>query len=644
MKNKKIFNVAKILLFSGAVLAMVSCGGKGEDSSSEHKHTFEEAWSTNANEHWHKATCEHEEEKGALGTHTYDGDKDANCNVCNYTRELPSHEHNFNGDYEKDETGHWKKCSDKTCNELSTKEEHDYEWTTVTPAGVDTNEVKDGVCKVCSFKIRTFGESGTHEWVWKTDDNKHWEESTCNNGHDVLKRNEENHTFVYESLSATQHQKVTNCGDKHEKMVFAAENHIFDNDDDLDCNLCGYERVPAPISSLGSFKTIKERTYNCSAQPLLETEYTIDASVKKYVQIQYKKDSETEFSITPPTDAGTYEVRLYCRGNALYEEGVLASSTLVIKQFEVSIRQTNFETPFDEAAYNDESIGFVEIATIPVNDASFGGEMEVTLRGYKAEYKALGAHSINVIDLGLDNPNFSLKMPSSVEAITCFIYDNNPLSLKTSATAYSRIETDYVYMQNVSVESGVISVGDYINSEAGLDMPLKVLGISVNNGDIATKATKGQTIALKLTRECLTKDNYKTKLLGTTLVKEDVEELTLRDNQTGNYLYTKNSTVNSRSMKKGDVRYLIFKHTFEGVGSLYMCNLRETNGGYYEGISLYYCESSNNKLYSPTNGFYLSNGSLSKLTFTVLVKITHTGDYSKMNTAYYLELAKKANV
>ena len=642
MKNKKIFNVAKILLFSGAVLAMGSCGGKGEDSSSEHKHTFEEAWSTNATEHWHKATCEHKEEKEALGSHMYDGDKDANCNVCNYTRELPTHEHNFNGNYESDETGHWKKCSDKTCNELSAKEAHDYAWTTVTPAGVDTDEVKDGVCKVCAFKTRTSGESGTHEWTWKTDDNKHWEESTCNNGHDVLKRNEENHTFVYESLGDTQHQKVTNCGDKHAKMVFAAENHIFDNDDDLDCNLCGFERVPASISSLGSFKTIQKRTYNCSAQPLLETEYTIDASVKKYVQIQYKKDTETAFSITPPTDAGTYEVRLYCRGNALYEEGVLASSTLVIKQFECSVTQTDFETPFDEAAYNNDSIEFVNIATLPVNDDSFGGEMEVTLRGFKAEYKALGTHSIKAIDLGLDNPNFSLTLPSTVKAITCFVYDKNPLSLETSATGYSNIYTDYVYMQDVTVEGGAIRVGDYLNSEAGLDMPLKVLGMSVNNGDIITKATKCETIALKLSRECLTADNYKTKLLGTTLVEEDVEELALRDTQPEGYLYTKNSTVNSRSMKEGDVRYLIFKHTFEGVGSLYVCNVREAQGGYWQGISLYYCESSNNTLKPTNNGFYLNNGNWNKLTFTVLVKITHTGDYSKMNTGYFLELVKKS--
>ena len=78
MKNtKRILSlVLSVVLVFGALVALTACGGS-------HEHTFEEAWTTDATNHWHKATCEHAEEQGELGAHA-DADKNGACDVCNY--------------------------------------------------------------------------------------------------------------------------------------------------------------------------------------------------------------------------------------------------------------------------------------------------------------------------------------------------------------------------------------------------------------------------------------------------------------------------------------------------------------------------------------------------------------------------------
>ena len=59
-----------------ALTALVACG---------HTHTFEEDWSTDAENHWHDATCEHTEEKDSLGAHV-DDDEDFVCDTCGHDR------------------------------------------------------------------------------------------------------------------------------------------------------------------------------------------------------------------------------------------------------------------------------------------------------------------------------------------------------------------------------------------------------------------------------------------------------------------------------------------------------------------------------------------------------------------------------
>lgn len=49
----------------------------------EHQHTFSTEWSSNRNNHWHRATCEHEDLIEDEGVHIFD--ENHHCTVCGYT-------------------------------------------------------------------------------------------------------------------------------------------------------------------------------------------------------------------------------------------------------------------------------------------------------------------------------------------------------------------------------------------------------------------------------------------------------------------------------------------------------------------------------------------------------------------------------
>ena len=123
MKKTKILSFVSLPM----VMAMLaSCG---------HEHTFDEKWSHDEKEHWHAATCEHYGEKADLAPHEF-GD-DTICDVCGYDVANPTptpHEHDFKGDYQKDETNHWQVCE---CGEAGPKEAH---------------TMVEGVCSVCGYE------------------------------------------------------------------------------------------------------------------------------------------------------------------------------------------------------------------------------------------------------------------------------------------------------------------------------------------------------------------------------------------------------------------------------------------------------------------------------------------------------------
>ena len=56
-----------------------------------HEHSYATEWSIDAENHWHDATCKHEEEKSDLAAHTYTNACDTTCDVCGYARTVGAH-------------------------------------------------------------------------------------------------------------------------------------------------------------------------------------------------------------------------------------------------------------------------------------------------------------------------------------------------------------------------------------------------------------------------------------------------------------------------------------------------------------------------------------------------------------------------
>lgn len=81
--NKKLL----LAITSTALFTSVLGGCDLFKKDDGHTHTFEEAWSFDSTQHWHKATCEHTDMVSGLENHKF-GD-DNICDDCGYTKYVP---------------------------------------------------------------------------------------------------------------------------------------------------------------------------------------------------------------------------------------------------------------------------------------------------------------------------------------------------------------------------------------------------------------------------------------------------------------------------------------------------------------------------------------------------------------------------
>lgn len=124
------------------------------------------------------------------------------------TGPVPSHTHTY-GAWSNDDADHWHECTDASCTDkagsIKDKAVHVYD-----------NDA-DTTCNICGY-VRTITPptpSHTHTYgAWVSDDTNHWHECTD-----------------------------ASCGSIKDKAV-----HVYDNDMDDTCNVCGYKRVlPTPV-------------------------------------------------------------------------------------------------------------------------------------------------------------------------------------------------------------------------------------------------------------------------------------------------------------------------------------------------------------------------------------------------------------
>lgn len=551
------------------------------------------------------------------------------------------HKHSFSSDWTKTESQHWHDCTDKNCEEKSDLADHDFVWVEKTPAGVHTDKVETGTCSTCQYqKDRTIEGSGIHTWEWKTSDTKHWQETTCEHEtplkqneqdhtwerksdatkhweqttcaqHEAKTRNEEahswvwkandakhwqettceqgtplkqngqNHTWVYTSEGELTHRRTTNCGaEKHPSRTEINIPHRYDNVDDTTCNDCGYVR---DLTGKGSFNALSAKTYNAGAQGVASTEYSVDEAIKDLCEIQYKvKDAnDSTYTTTAPTNAGTYEVRIYCRGNATYLKGEVAKAEYVINKYEVEIVSgLKFYVAYDKATMEDANVQYIHLGTVRVTEGLVE-PFDVPIKAKKKDaFKNPGRYQVYDDEMLIEDDNFALKKLTVLRKVNLVHYDDSVVATLTSDKDESKIKWDATKQQVgitvVRVNNGTIRVGDYMMCE-GYTKPLKVVALKLQYNvptDMLVNADSNCEIYF---------DNSSFADLAT--AKPILVNKTFTEVETLNFAEGKNVTNTvSRQLNKGECFYLVFTTEASTNLKTYKVNF-DTNGTGYNADS-----------------------------------------------------------
>ena len=271
------------------------CGYERTVTPPVHEHTYSDWIADGETGHYRVCTDEYctSADKGRVAeAHLYDDDADMICNACGYDRTVtpPSHEHSY-GDWSKDDTNHWHECEDADCpdrNEsIKDKAAHIY----TDDADTTAAEFSDGsdvvaahVCVVCGYERIVTPSSHEHSYGdWIKDGTSHWHECTDDG-----------------------------CPEKPESVKDKAA-HVYTDDADSTCDVCGYERTVTP--------TVHEHTYSdwtadgeTGHYRVCTDEYCTSADKGRVTETHlYDDDADTicdvcgyERTVTPPSHEHSY--------------------------------------------------------------------------------------------------------------------------------------------------------------------------------------------------------------------------------------------------------------------------------------------------------------------------------------------------
>ena len=178
------------------------CKYTQEETIPVHEHSIhDEAWKYDDTDHWQECSCgerlnvanhiygDWRETKPA--TETEAGSRERDCTVCDYvqTETIPmlEHEHSY-GDWQKDETQHWKECR---CGEKTEVGNHTFDDWTITkePTTTETGS-REHTCSICKYtqeETLPVHTHDVHDEAWKYDETEHWQECSCGERLNVAK-------------------------------------------------------------------------------------------------------------------------------------------------------------------------------------------------------------------------------------------------------------------------------------------------------------------------------------------------------------------------------------------------------------------------------------------------------------------------
>ena len=272
---------------AGAEYTVVATDNAGNETTAtvrtyrrHHEHSYGD-WSKDGTSHWHECTdddCPNREESiKDKAAHVYTDDADTTCNVCSYERTVtpPAHEHSY-GDWRKDGTSHWHECADADCpnrNEsIKDKAAHVY------------TDDADTTCNVCSYERTVTPPAHEHNYGdWSRDGTSHWHECTD-----------------------------ADCPDRDESIKDKAT-HVYTDDADTTCDVCGYERTVTPPTHEHSYgdwsKDGTSHWHECTDDDCPNR----NESIKDKAAHVYTNDVDTtcdvcgyERTVTPPAHEHSY--------------------------------------------------------------------------------------------------------------------------------------------------------------------------------------------------------------------------------------------------------------------------------------------------------------------------------------------------
>ena len=269
-------------------------------------HIPESVWKMNENNHWKECSvfgCGIIIENTS-GAHVYDGDGDADCNICGYTRTIiPIHKHSL----EKvsavaatctstGNTEHYK-CED--CGKLFSDPAGTKEITAESViVGMLSHSPKElpaieATCENTGLSAGSKCENCDTIIIEQT--------VTAAKGHDFV-------SGIWRYDTALHWKKCSRCD-----LTDTKENHVFDNEQDNICKVCGYNRGIAPAHTHNWADAWSHNTayhwHECLSSDCDVTENSLKDGYAAHIEAAAVRENETAATCT--TD-GSYDEVVYC--------------------------------------------------------------------------------------------------------------------------------------------------------------------------------------------------------------------------------------------------------------------------------------------------------------------------------------------
>jgi len=261
-----------------------SCNSCGFTRQTDHVYATE--YSADETNHWYACTGEACTSSSALAPHSFDNECDADCNDCGYVRasihiytdncdtncDLCGAErtaiHNYGSDWSGDGIEHWHECAD--CGNKKDKNAHFFD-----------NDC-DSACNTCGHTRVTNHKYST---AWAADSSSHWHECiVCGNkidsvnhtpgpaatettpqrctvcNHIITPALNHTHSFGQGWVSDREYHwhGCDGCNERRDTAL-----HVYDNNCDITCNVCGYQRFASHTYTAEWYKDGSSHWYEC---------------------------------------------------------------------------------------------------------------------------------------------------------------------------------------------------------------------------------------------------------------------------------------------------------------------------------------------------------------------------------------------